>query len=210
MELTTATINSILLPPFLFVVTFCFLCCQLPLKSYTTATIGSKTEAETVTTTQSQDEPYTALEIQTLIEPAPARIQDKELQADLWETPVVEEPTKSEPNTLLVEDKEDVPVEQDAPETVTSAEPISSQQTELEAQAIAAIDNLGKREARKIMGALKLQQKRNGVELSTELMVASIKREFKASPERVIEAIRLRLPELLSNDAASQADQLAS
>lgn len=113
MELTTATINSILLPPFLFFVTFCFLCCQLSLKSYTTATIGSKTEAETVTTTQSQDEPSTALEIQTLIEPAPARIQDKELQADLWETPVVEEPTKSEPNTLLVEDKEDVPVEQD-------------------------------------------------------------------------------------------------
>ncbi len=138
------------------------------------------------------------------------RIQDKELQADLWETLVVEEPTESEPNTLLVEELEDVPVEQDAEETVTSVEPISSQQTELYAQAIAAIDNLGKREARKIMGALKLQQKRNGVELSTELMVASIKREFKASPERVIEAIRLRLPELLSNDAASQAEQLAS
>lgn len=60
------------------------------------------------------------------------------------------------------------------------------------------------------MGGLKLQQKRNGVELSTELMVASIKREFKVEPDRVIEAIRLRLPELLSNAATSQPDQLAS
>jgi hypothetical protein len=75
---------------------------------------------------------------------------------------------------------------------------------------LAVIDNLGKREARKIMGALKLQQKRNGVELSTELMVANIKREFKASPDRVIEAIRDRLPELLSNATSSQPDQLAS
>jgi hypothetical protein len=54
---------------------------------------------------------------------------------------------------------------------------------------LAVIDNLGKREARKLMGGLKLQQKRNGVELSTELMVASIRREFKADPERVIEVI---------------------
>jgi hypothetical protein len=48
------------------------------------------------------------------------------------------------------------------------------------------------------------------VELSTELMVANIKREFKASPDRVIEAIRDRLPELLSNATSSQPDQLAS
>jgi len=47
------------------------------------------------------------------------------------------------------------------------------------------------------MGGLKLQQKRNGVELSTELMVASIRLQFKANPERVIEVIRERLPNRL-------------
>jgi hypothetical protein len=46
------------------------------------------------------------------------------------------------------------------------------------------------------------------VELSTELMIASIKREFKASPERVIEAIRERLPDLLP--ATADPIQLAS
>lgn len=85
----------------------------------------------------------------------------------------------------------------------------ASQQPEVYAQALAAIDNLGKREARKLMGGLKLQQKRNGVELSKELMVASIKREFKASPDRVIEVMSDCLPELLSN-ATTQPDQLAS
>jgi hypothetical protein len=58
------------------------------------------------------------------------------------------------------------------------------------------------------MGGLRLQQKRNGVELSTELMVASIRLSFKASPERVIEVIRDRLPELLP--ATADPIQLAS
>lgn len=94
--------------------------------------------------------------------------------------------------------EEDVPVLRDQAETVTSTSPVSNPQPLLYAQALDAIDNLGKREARKVMGGLKLQQKRNGVELSTELMIASIKREFKASPERVIEVINSRLPELLT------------
>jgi hypothetical protein len=173
-----ATVNEILLPPFLFLVVFCFLCCQLPRQSYTTAI--QQPETEVVATSPTQTE---TVEEDVLDQPQP-------------DTPA--------------EDLENVPALKEAQETVTVTESVSSQQPELYAQALAAIDNLGKREARKIMGALKLQQKRNGVELSTELMVASIKREFKAYPERVIEAIRLRLPELLSNDATSQADQLAS
>jgi hypothetical protein len=87
--------------------------------------------------------------------------------------------------------------------------PVSDPQPSLHVLVLAVIDNLGKREARKVMGGLKLQQKRNGVELSTELMVASIKREFKASPERVIEVINERLPELLTN-ATDREEQLAS
>jgi ribosomal protein S13 len=101
-----------------------------------------------------------------------------------------------------------VPVKKDAAETVTSASSVSNPQPSLYAQALAAIDGLGKREARKLCSPLSIQQKRNGVELSTELMIASIKREFKTDPERVIEAIRDRLPDRLP--ATADPIQLAS
>jgi hypothetical protein len=222
MELTIATVNELLLPPFLFVVTFCFLCCQLP--GTRTCLATPQPEAEAIAIPQPHDEPSSALEILKEQEPVPARRKDEELQADLWETPVVEESVTLEPQagTLLVEDKKDVPVEEHADETITSSkvvaasctaqdaeadlkpEPGANQQPEVYAQVLAAIDGLGKREARKMMGGLKLQQKRNGVELSTELMVASIRREFKTSPERVIEVMSDRLPELLPATADPQ------
>lgn len=208
MELTIATVNELLLPPFLFVVTFCFLCCQLPCTRTRLAT--PQPEAEAIAIPQPQDEPSTALEILKEQEPVPAIIQDEELQGDVWETPVVDEPATAEPqpDTSVTEELKDVPAKKDVAETVTSAEPISKPQPELYAQVLAAVDGLGKREARKLMGSLKLQQKRNGVELSTELMVASIRREFKVDPERVIEVMSERLPELLP--AALDPQQLAS
>jgi hypothetical protein len=194
MELTIATLNEVLLPPFLFIVVFCFLCCQIKQTRYTTAT--DQPLAEAIVIPQQKTEPSTVEEI---------------LQADVGRAPVVEEPAtpSPQPDTLATEDKKDVPVEKDTAETVTSVEPISTQQTEFYAQVLAAIDKLGKREARKLMGGLKLQQKRNGVELSTELMIASIRREFKVDPERVIEVMSDRLSELLLN-ATTQPDQLAS
>lgn len=215
MELTIATVNELLLPPFLFVVTFCFLCCQLPDTRTRLAT--QQPEAEAIAIPQPHDSPSTALEILKEQEPVPVIIQDEEFQADVGRAPAVEELVTLEPQAdiLLVEDKKDVPVEGHAAETVTSSkvvaasctaqdaeadlkpEPGASQQPEVYAQVLAAIDGLGKREARKMMGGLKLQQKRNGVELSTELMIASIRRELKTDPERVIEVIRDRLPELL-------------
>lgn len=184
-----ATVNEILLPPFLFLVVFCFLCCQLPRQSYTTAIQEPETEA--VVTPPTQTETVEEVEVE---------------QESAVEEHVLDQPQPDTPALYL----ENVPALEEALETVTVTEPVSSPQPELYAQALAALDNLGKREARKLMGGLKLQQKRNGVELSTELMVASIKREFKVEPDRVIEAIRLRLPELLSNAATSQPDQLAS
>jgi hypothetical protein len=201
MELTIATLNEILLSPFLFIVTFCFLCCQLPRTRCTNAT--QRLEAFAIAIPQPQDEAYSVEEILPVI-------QDEELQAHEREAPAVDEPAtpSPQPDTPAVEDLENVPVEKDAPETVTSAEPVPDPQPGLYDQALAVIDNLGKREARKLMGGLKLQQKRNGVELSTELMVASIRREFKVDPERVIEVIRERLPELLP--ANSDPQQLAS
>jgi hypothetical protein len=192
MELTTATINEILLPPFLFLVTFCFLCCQLPRTGYTTATQLKEAEDGAVATQQPLDEFYSVEEI--LLE---------------QESAVEESGTPSpQPDTPATEDFEDVPVKKDAAETVTSASSVSNPQPSLYAQALAAIDGLGKREARKLCSPLSIQQKRNGVELSTELMIASIKREFKTDPERVIEAIRDRLPDRLP--ATADPIQLAS
>ncbi len=192
MEFTVATINSILLPPFLFFVTFCFLCCQLPRNSHITDTIEPKAQEEAIATPQLFDELYSGEEILSEQE---AAVEESAIASAQTDTP-------------MTEDLENVPVEADAGDEVTSLV-VSSPQSSLEAIALAALDNLGKREARKLMGGLKLQQKRNGVELSTELMIASLRREFKASPERVIEVIRSRLPELLSN-ATAREEQLAS
>ncbi len=190
MELTIATLNFILLPPFLFIVVFCFLCCQKRSASYTT--VMQQPETEAVTTPQIQTQTVEEAEVE---------------QESAGEENAL---NQSQDDTPAIEILENVPVSTEAEETATSIETVNTPQPELCTQALAVIDNLGKREARKIMGALKLQQKRNGVELSTELMIASIKREFKASPNRVIEAIRLRLPELLSDAATSQPEQLAS
>jgi hypothetical protein len=189
---TIPTLNEILLPPFLFLVVFCFLCCHLPRQSYTCVT-PQQPEAEDGAIAIPKPQSETVKEILPLQEPAPATAL------------AVEEPATSEPNTPAVEN---VPVEKEADKTVTSAEPISSQQTELYAQALTVIDNLGKREARKLMGSLKLQQKRNGVELSTELMIASIRRKFKVDPERVIGVMSDRLPELVP--ATADRIQLAN
>lgn len=191
MEFTVATINSILFPLFLFLVTFCFLCCQLPRHSYITDTIQPKAQEEAIAPPQQEDEPESGEEILSEQEPA---VEGTAIPS-------------AQPDTPVTEDLENVPVEADAGESVTAFS-VSNPQSSLEAQALAALDNLGKREARKLMGGLKLQQKRNGVELSTELMVASIRREFKVDPERVIEVMSDRLPELLP--AALDPQQLAS
>jgi hypothetical protein len=83
-------------------------------------------------------------------------------------------------------------------ESSTPEKQVQEAQPEITARALDAIDKLGKREARRLCSPLGIQQKCNGVELTTELMVASIRREFKTNPERVIEVICERLPELLS------------
>ncbi len=173
MEFTVATIKSILLPPFIFFVIFCFFCCQLPRNSHITGTIEPKAQEEAIATPPPCDEPYSVEEILS------------EQESTVEESAIA----SAQPDTSVTEDLENVAVEADAGDEVTALL-VSSPQSSLEAIALAALDNLGKREARKLMGGLKLQQKRNGVELSTELMIASIRREFKVSPERVIEVIR--------------------
>ncbi|MEP0884651.1 hypothetical protein NDI49_24180 [Trichocoleus sp. ST-U3] len=90
-------------------------------------------------------------------------------------------------------------------ESFTPEKQVQEVQPDISARALDVIDKLGKREARRLCSPLRIQQKCNGVELTTELMVASIRREFKTNPERVIEVICERLPELLS--VPQQVDQ---
>jgi hypothetical protein len=70
-------------------------------------------------------------------------------------------------------------------------------QSEFYNQAAVAIEGLGKRQARRLCSPLGIQQKCNGVELSTQLMVAAIKKAFRQDPDKVIAVIGERLPEVL-------------
>jgi hypothetical protein len=78
---------------------------------------------------------------------------------------------------------------------------------ELYARTVAVIDNLNKVNARKLCKPLGIQQKRNGVELTKELMVANIKRVLKTNPELVISTISEKLEIDL---VATKEDSLAS
>ncbi len=185
----------------LFLVYFCFACYLVhnPKAEATTSNpVPVVIAANPTVTLQVQ----TVAPEPTVIEVAAApqeSSQDEELKADIWEASAVEE--------SAVEELEDVPVDRNQAESAISAESVLNPQPELYIQVLAVLDNLGKRETRKVMGGLKLQQKRNGVELSTELMVASVRLQFKADPERVIEVIRSRL---LNRLPAVTDQQLAS
>ncbi|MGK7876660.1 MAG: hypothetical protein AB4426_26220 [Xenococcaceae cyanobacterium] len=76
--------------------------------------------------------------------------------------------------------------------------------TDLHTQAAAILESLNKRSSRRLCKPLGIQQKRNGIEKSLELIKAEIRRQFKESPERVINVIRDHLPELLPQSFSEQ------
>jgi hypothetical protein len=88
MEFPVATINSILLPPFLFFVTFCFLCCQLPRHSYMTDTIEPKAQEEAIATPQLFDELYSEEEILKEQEPT---VEEWAIASAQTDTPMTED-----------------------------------------------------------------------------------------------------------------------
>ncbi|MGH2415841.1 MAG: hypothetical protein ACRDEA_19560 [Microcystaceae cyanobacterium] len=90
------------------------------------------------------------------------------------------------------------PVAAIALENSTSTQPNSPSQ--LNHQAAAIIDKLNKRQLRKLCAPLGIKQKTNGVELTTELIKASVRRKFKENPQQVIAVIRARLPELMPTE----------
>jgi hypothetical protein len=76
----------------------------------------------------------------------------------------------------------------------------SLEDTTLYNLALQEIKGLSKRKARKLCKPLGIQQKRNGVEISQEMMIGFIIRKFRENPDRVISVIHQQLPGLLPED----------
>jgi hypothetical protein len=76
----------------------------------------------------------------------------------------------------------------------------SLEDTTLYNLALQEIKGLSKRKARKLCKPLGIQQKRNNVEISQEMMIGFIIRKFRENPDRVINVIYQQLPGLLSED----------
>lgn len=169
-----ATLNEILLPPVLLLIVFCTLCCQLPRHS---ATVSTKTEQPAVETLLALSK--TEQKFITLIEAS-----DKQVSLHIEDS--VED--LAPPSSV-----ENVPVENATRYNCTQEALNVAVTPELYTEAVAVIDSLNKVSARKLCKPLGIQQKRNGVELTKELMVASIKRVLKTNPELVISTISEKL-----------------
>lgn len=196
--ITVSTLNEILLPPFIFLVTFCFLCCQVasPIPKSGTNRV---TELKPLNQNTSICEPHT----ETVVE-----IKEEEENLAIAENPYVE----AKEETLEIEASPiggATSLEESSSDSCLNQQD-SSEQLEIHGLISKALDTLTKRQARKLMGGLGLQQKRNGVELSTELMIANIKREFKTNPEKLIQIIEERLPEIISVEIQSEPVKVAS
>jgi hypothetical protein len=83
---------------------------------------------------------------------------------------------------------------EDSKATPPSA-PIPTSQDEV----LSFIRTLKKRDLRKILMPLGIQQKRNGVEISTQMAIAQISRIYKEDSAKVIAVIREKLPNKLSS-----------
>ncbi len=176
----TATLNEILLPPFLLLIVFCFACCQLPRHS---ATVSTKIEqpvelqqpaVETLLARSKTEQKFTTL-VEASDEEASLRIEN------------------SVEDLASLSSVKKVPVENATRYDCTQEALNVTLTPELYTEAVAVIDSLNKVSARKLCKPLRIQQKRNGVELTKELMVANIKRVLKTNPELVISTISEKL-----------------
>ena len=164
-------INEILLPPVLLLIVFCFACCQIPRHSHS-ATVYT--------------ELINAVDLWSpVVENDGANLEDsvEDLTPanSMEDVPMVLEPVDLEPVVLEPVVLEPVQAQQ---QTVTP---------ELYDQAVTVINGLNKVQLRKLCKPLGVQQKRNGVELSKQLMAGNIKKVFKTNPELVISTISERL-----------------
>ena len=168
MELTIATINEILLPPFLFIMTFCFLCCQIykPDKAtVATATPQFTKDEITPTATQPQNEPIAIDEAQETDqeqETAPARIQDEELEADGREVPAVQESAPTHHSLFILEKTINI-----NKLSLRACRAIASKLTEIDSY------------------CLGISQKVNGKDKPVSQLVAEVKNRLKKDPATV-------------------------
>jgi hypothetical protein len=169
MELTISTINSILLPPFLFVVTFCFLCCQLPRNNRHTTATPQPPEVELVTTPHPLQEPVAAIkDILPEQEPAPVKVSTVfEFIADGKDTPVVEDNAipKCDPIALL-----EASIDLNKL-SIRACRAIAGQLTQLDKE------------------RLGISQKVNGEDKPTSQLVAEVKHRLKKDPTTVAPVI---------------------
>lgn len=107
----------------------------------------------------------------------------------------IAESTQEAPNII---DREKIALEGTIPD-VKDQETIGSHQSnDLYIQTERIINNLSKRQSRKICKPLGIQQKRGKIEKSLTFIKAEIRSLFKENPERVIAVIQEQLPEVIS------------
>ncbi|MCA1991445.1 MAG: hypothetical protein LDL41_05275 [Coleofasciculus sp. S288] len=82
----------------------------------------------------------------------------------------------------------------------THVELTSIENTDIYDLVLQEIKGLSKRKARKLCKPLGIQQKRNNVEISQEMMIGKIVRKLRENPEYVVNVIHEQLPELLPED----------
>jgi len=186
------TVNEILMPAFIFVVTFCFLCCQVSGNKTVHAEVeagNSVPEVEAVAEELVAEEPVA--EEPVAAEPVAAEPVAAEpvVEEPVAAEPVAEEPVAAEPVVEEPVAEEPVAAEPVAAEPV-AAEPVAA---ELYEEALKIINGLKKLEARKLCKPLDIQQKRNKVELSKDILVGNIKKKFKENPRLVIDIISEKL-----------------
>jgi hypothetical protein len=197
MQITVATLNEILLPPFLFLVSFCFLCCLLykPGKTSTfPATPQLSQDKTTPTATQHFDEPIAIEEVQETNqeqEPAVATVTDEFLLADRREVPAIEEPATPDPIAFL--------------ESQIDLNKLSLRACRAIAGKLTSLDSY----------RLGISQKVNGHDKPAAQLVAEVRNRLKKDPATVAPVIwEFANPTaLLSQDetlAESQAQAIAS
>lgn len=164
-------INEILLPPVLLLIVFCMMCCQLPRHSHS-ATVYTELRNAVDLWSPVVENDGANLE---------DSVEDLTPANSMEDVPMVLEPVDLEPVVLEPVVLEPVQAQQ---QTVTP---------ELYDQAVTVINGLNKVQLRKLCKPLGVQQKRNGVELSKQLMAGNIKKVFKTNPELVISTISERL-----------------
>ncbi len=176
-----ATINTILLPPILLVV----------LISFVSALIYD--EGSSKAPEKSLPKNATA----KIIQPIERELREV-LWSDLWaepEVPTVQPAAESAIPVAAMPKPEAVP-------TLESTLPPT------EAQVLQIISRLDKRESRPLCKPLKIQQKRNGTELSLDFIRGAIRRKFNENPALVIATIREKLPHLLPSEPESKPEPL--